>query len=142
MSIHRTKATFIGLLEAGRVNEWVVTEKLGDIMKMKLQSKASRKLRTKIREIQERYIIIILLSLCISQLSYLNIDMESGCIFWSLVLQPISSLVDATICCLGKDITIYFFSCNPPLSSSSAWDMSGHSSRTDYEFPIHGMAAR
>jgi beta-mannan synthase len=58
MSIHRTKATFIGLLEAGRVNEWVVTEKLGDIMKMKLQSKASRKLRMKIREILERYITI------------------------------------------------------------------------------------
>jgi beta-mannan synthase len=30
MSLHRTKATFIGLLEAGRANEWVVTEKLGD----------------------------------------------------------------------------------------------------------------
>ncbi|RDY09571.1 Glucomannan 4-beta-mannosyltransferase 2, partial [Mucuna pruriens] len=30
MSMHRTKATFIGLLEAGRANEWVVTEKLGD----------------------------------------------------------------------------------------------------------------
>ncbi|XP_057736402.1 glucomannan 4-beta-mannosyltransferase 9-like isoform X2 [Arachis stenosperma] len=34
MSMHRTKATFIGLLEAGRVNEWVVTEKLGDALKM------------------------------------------------------------------------------------------------------------
>ncbi|XP_030938479.1 glucomannan 4-beta-mannosyltransferase 2 [Quercus lobata] len=30
MSMHRTKATWIGLLEAGRANEWVVTEKLGD----------------------------------------------------------------------------------------------------------------
>ncbi|OIW03897.1 hypothetical protein TanjilG_30173 [Lupinus angustifolius] len=30
MSLHRTKATLIGLFEAGRVNEWVVTEKLGD----------------------------------------------------------------------------------------------------------------
>lgn len=29
MSFHRTKATFIGLLELGSVNEWVVTEKLG-----------------------------------------------------------------------------------------------------------------
>lgn len=29
MSFHRTKATFIGLLELGNVNEWVVTEKLG-----------------------------------------------------------------------------------------------------------------
>nr|CAD1820528.1 unnamed protein product [Ananas comosus var. bracteatus] len=35
MSLHRTKATFIGLLEAGRVNEWVVTEKLGDTLKAK-----------------------------------------------------------------------------------------------------------
>ncbi|CAM0913593.1 unnamed protein product [Alopecurus aequalis] len=30
MSFHRTKATFIGLLEFGSVNEWVVTEKLGN----------------------------------------------------------------------------------------------------------------
>lgn len=30
MSLHRTKATLIGLLEYGRANEWVVTEKLGD----------------------------------------------------------------------------------------------------------------
>ncbi|XP_057456022.1 glucomannan 4-beta-mannosyltransferase 2 [Lotus japonicus] len=30
MSLHRTKATIIGLLEYGRANEWVVTEKLGD----------------------------------------------------------------------------------------------------------------
>lgn len=35
MSLHRTKATLIGLLEAGRVNEWVVTEKLGDVLKAK-----------------------------------------------------------------------------------------------------------
>ena len=66
MSLHRTKATFIGLLEAGRVNEWVVTEKLGDILKMKLPGKVSKKLRTRIAE---RYIIIIFLSLCTSQLS-------------------------------------------------------------------------
>ncbi|KAI3904125.1 hypothetical protein MKW98_021711 [Papaver atlanticum] len=32
MSMHRTKGTFIGLLDAGRVNEWVVTEKLGDAL--------------------------------------------------------------------------------------------------------------
>ncbi|CAL1404053.1 unnamed protein product [Linum trigynum] len=32
MSLHRTKATLIGLLEAGRVNEWVVTEKLGNTL--------------------------------------------------------------------------------------------------------------
>ncbi|XP_047096476.1 probable glucomannan 4-beta-mannosyltransferase 3 [Lolium rigidum] len=33
MSFHRTKATFIGLLELRSVNEWVVTEKLGNSSK-------------------------------------------------------------------------------------------------------------
>ncbi|XP_078180023.1 glucomannan 4-beta-mannosyltransferase 1-like [Carex rostrata] len=33
MSLHRCKAVFIGLFEAGRVNEWIVTEKLGDMLK-------------------------------------------------------------------------------------------------------------
>ncbi|KAA8539198.1 hypothetical protein F0562_025890 [Nyssa sinensis] len=50
MSLHRTKATFIGLLEAGRVNEWVVTEKLGDALKTKLGSKAPKKARIRIGE--------------------------------------------------------------------------------------------
>ncbi|CAN8300113.1 unnamed protein product [Cochlearia groenlandica] len=36
MAMHRTKGTFIGLLEGGRVNEWVVTEKLGDGLETKL----------------------------------------------------------------------------------------------------------
>ncbi|XP_029118345.1 glucomannan 4-beta-mannosyltransferase 9 [Elaeis guineensis] len=48
MSLHRTKATFIGLLEVGRVNEWVVTEKLGDALKMKMAAKAARKPRIRI----------------------------------------------------------------------------------------------
>ncbi|XP_021278150.1 glucomannan 4-beta-mannosyltransferase 2 [Herrania umbratica] len=54
MSLHRTKATFIGLLEAGRANEWVVTEKLGDAVKKaadaaknKTNAKAPRKFRFK-----------------------------------------------------------------------------------------------
>ncbi|KAJ4908851.1 Glucomannan 4-beta-mannosyltransferase 9 [Raphanus sativus] len=44
MSLHRTKATFIGLLEGGRVNEWIVTEKLGDL-KAKSATKTPKKLR-------------------------------------------------------------------------------------------------
>ncbi|CAA7400204.1 unnamed protein product [Spirodela intermedia] len=48
MSLHRTKATFIGLLEAGRVNEWVVTEKLGDALKSKPAGKAPKKHRFRI----------------------------------------------------------------------------------------------
>ncbi|KAK9126504.1 hypothetical protein Scep_015350 [Stephania cephalantha] len=50
MSLHRTKATFIGLLEAGRVNEWVVTEKLGDALKAKAAVKAPKKPRLRIGE--------------------------------------------------------------------------------------------
>ncbi|VAI90524.1 probable glucomannan 4-beta-mannosyltransferase 9 [Triticum dicoccoides] len=50
MSLHRAKATFIGLLEARTVNEWVVTEKLGDTMKTKMPSKALKKLRMRIGE--------------------------------------------------------------------------------------------
>lgn len=36
MSLHRTKATFVGLFDLGRVNEWIVTEKLGDALKSRL----------------------------------------------------------------------------------------------------------
>ncbi|RVX20007.1 Glucomannan 4-beta-mannosyltransferase 2 [Vitis vinifera] len=42
MSFHRTKATLIGLLEAGRANEWVVTEKLGDTLKNKANQSSSQ----------------------------------------------------------------------------------------------------
>ncbi|XP_031116939.1 glucomannan 4-beta-mannosyltransferase 9-like isoform X2 [Ipomoea triloba] len=44
MSLHRTIATFIGLLEVGRVNEWVITEKLGNAFNTKTGSKAVNKL--------------------------------------------------------------------------------------------------
>ncbi|KAF9680173.1 hypothetical protein SADUNF_Sadunf06G0093700 [Salix dunnii] len=50
MSLHRTKATFIGLLEAGRVNEWIVTEKLGDALKGKANNKAAKKPRFRFGE--------------------------------------------------------------------------------------------
>ncbi|XP_045798723.1 glucomannan 4-beta-mannosyltransferase 1 [Trifolium pratense] len=41
MSLHRTKAAIIGLLEANRVNEWVVTEKLGNVMKQRNNARPS-----------------------------------------------------------------------------------------------------
>ena len=49
MAMHRTKGTIIGLLETSRVNEWVVTEKLGDALKGKA-TKAPKKPRFKIGE--------------------------------------------------------------------------------------------
>ncbi|RHN79628.1 putative glucomannan 4-beta-mannosyltransferase [Medicago truncatula] len=48
IALHRTKATIIGLLETSRVNEWIVTEKLGDALKGKDGGKELKKLRFKI----------------------------------------------------------------------------------------------
>jgi beta-mannan synthase len=123
MSLHRTKATFIGLLEAGRVNEWVVTEKLGDNLKIKMPSKASKNMQ--IRK-GARYIVAISLIMCISTFSSLNFNTESGCIYWSLVLQPTSSFADAMTFHLGTTIASYFYLCNQLLSSSLVWAMLGH----------------
>ncbi|KAJ0469806.1 putative glucomannan 4-beta-mannosyltransferase [Helianthus annuus] len=58
MSLHRTKATFIGLFETRRVNEWVVTEKLGDASKVKEAPQQSQS-RFKIGE------RILMLELCL-----------------------------------------------------------------------------
>lgn len=45
MAMDRAKGALIGLLEAGRVNEWVVTEKLGDAaLKMKSDVEVDKKL--------------------------------------------------------------------------------------------------
>ncbi|XP_076957621.1 glucomannan 4-beta-mannosyltransferase 9-like [Bidens hawaiensis] len=49
MSLHRTKATFVGLFETQRVNEWVVTEKIGDASKVKATTQ-QRRSRFKIGE--------------------------------------------------------------------------------------------
>ncbi|XP_020090898.1 probable mannan synthase 6 [Ananas comosus] len=49
MSLHRCKAIFIGLLEAGRANEWIVTEKLGDMLKTKPVIRVTENLRIKER---------------------------------------------------------------------------------------------
>lgn len=68
MSLHRTKATLIGLFEAGRVNEWVVTEKLGDsVNKTKADAaknkanhiiKSAKKSRLRISERSEFSVLI------------------------------------------------------------------------------------
>ncbi|KAJ9554829.1 hypothetical protein OSB04_009443 [Centaurea solstitialis] len=50
MSFHRSKATIIGLLGANRVNEWVVTEKLGNATKQKSNIKPIKKSRSRFGE--------------------------------------------------------------------------------------------
>ncbi|KAM0000882.1 putative glucomannan 4-beta-mannosyltransferase [Helianthus debilis subsp. tardiflorus] len=58
MSLHRTKATFIGLFETQRVNEWIVTEKQGNASKVKTTTQQSQS-RFKISE------RILMLELCV-----------------------------------------------------------------------------
>ncbi|KAF5770151.1 putative glucomannan 4-beta-mannosyltransferase [Helianthus annuus] len=58
MSLHRTKATFIGLFETQRVNEWIVTEKHGNTSKVKTATQQSQS-RFKISE------RILMLELCV-----------------------------------------------------------------------------
>ncbi|PWA36182.1 nucleotide-diphospho-sugar transferase [Artemisia annua] len=53
MSLHRTKATFIGLFETNRANEWVVTEKHGDALK-----EASEPLLSPRLKIRDRLLIL------------------------------------------------------------------------------------
>ncbi|XP_042437655.1 probable glucomannan 4-beta-mannosyltransferase 11 [Zingiber officinale] len=55
MSLHRCKAVYIGLLEAGRVNEWVVTEKLGNALKTKQISAVAKKFP---RNLWERFLFL------------------------------------------------------------------------------------
>ncbi|XP_008780554.2 glucomannan 4-beta-mannosyltransferase 1-like isoform X2 [Phoenix dactylifera] len=50
MSLHRCKAVYIGLFDAGRVNEWVVTEKLGNMLKTKPVVNAARTFQKKFWE--------------------------------------------------------------------------------------------
>lgn len=56
MSLLRAKAAIIGLLEANRVNEWVVTEKHGNTKKQKNNIKTLKKSRSRVGE---RYLSIL-----------------------------------------------------------------------------------
>jgi beta-mannan synthase len=50
MSMHRMKATLIGLFETGRVNEWVVTEKLGEAINLKPEPQILEKTSLRLRD--------------------------------------------------------------------------------------------
>lgn len=50
MSLVRTKALVMGLFETGRVQEWVVTEKLGEGLKTKLIAQAPEEHHVRFRD--------------------------------------------------------------------------------------------
>ncbi|CAK7343156.1 unnamed protein product [Dovyalis caffra] len=88
MSLHRTKAAIIGLLEVNRVNEWVVTEKLGNTVRQKNTSKASKKVRSCIGDSRQNsrpradngdvYVILCNLRPTLWERSFLRISITSS----------------------------------------------------------------
>jgi hypothetical protein len=111
MSLHRSKATLIGLLEAGRANEWVVTEKLGNALKMKSASKANkRQFMKQLMRIWDRYGTKMDSSSCwyfscVLQLTFVTYD--SGYTLRSSVLEHFCSPADAMILHMGRTISSY-----------------------------------
>lgn len=121
MSLHRTKATIIGLLEASRVNEWIVTEKLGDALKSKPASKTPKKPRFRIGERYAFYNIFTLKSSNVlyfklvefgyTIISFVKLVFKklTGFIYLSLELELISSSVAVMMFSLGKTTSSYSF---------------------------------
>ncbi|PKA66648.1 Glucomannan 4-beta-mannosyltransferase 9 [Apostasia shenzhenica] len=66
MALHRCKAVFIGLCEAGRSNEWIVTQKLGDTLKAKRNPNTIKSLRRKFWERlhHQELVVGVLLIIC------------------------------------------------------------------------------
>ncbi|KAL1205827.1 putative glucomannan 4-beta-mannosyltransferase 15 [Cardamine amara subsp. amara] len=64
MAMHRTKGTFIGLLEGGRVNEWVVTEKLGDALETKLLPQVKKPCNGVLERINSKEMMVGIYILC------------------------------------------------------------------------------
>ncbi|XP_055812124.1 glucomannan 4-beta-mannosyltransferase 1-like [Solanum dulcamara] len=85
MSLHRSKAAIIGLLEASRVNEWVVTEKLGNTMKQKYSAKASKKPRSRIGE--RIHVLELLMGMYMLHCAIYNMLFGSDHFFIYLFLQ-------------------------------------------------------
>ncbi|CBI32777.3 unnamed protein product, partial [Vitis vinifera] len=84
MSLHRTKAAIIGLLEANRVNEWVVTEKLGNLMKQK-NAKASKKSRSRVGE--RIHLLELIMGMFMLHCAIYNLLFREDHFFIYLILQ-------------------------------------------------------
>nr|GEX91819.1 glucomannan 4-beta-mannosyltransferase 9-like [Tanacetum cinerariifolium] len=84
MSLHRTKATFIGLFETNRVNEWVVTEKHGDASKDLSKPLIKRRFKISDRLLILELIVGVLifisasLEFCIWEVSLLHIPVSTS----------------------------------------------------------------
>lgn len=93
MSLHRTRATFIGLFEVGRVNEWIVTEKLGDALKTKMSSKASKKDRFRIGERYKLHFMEIFVGLYLLLCGWYDYSFGKNRFYIYLFLQSMAFFV-------------------------------------------------
>ncbi|KAJ8459996.1 hypothetical protein OPV22_032922 [Ensete ventricosum] len=91
MSMHRMKATVIGLFEAGSVNEWVVTEKLGDTLlektKIPILEKPSSRLRERIYLPEIGFAVFLFLCACY------NLAYGKNSFYVYIYLQAVAFLV-------------------------------------------------
>ncbi|KAI3724079.1 hypothetical protein L2E82_35844 [Cichorium intybus] len=91
MALHRTMATFIGLFEAQRVNEWVVTEKHGGASKAKPATRQNARLGFKLSE------RVLVLELCMGIILFISgcYDLAFGkySYYIYLYLQAISFII-------------------------------------------------
>uniref|UniRef100_A0A0E0K565 glucomannan 4-beta-mannosyltransferase n=1 Tax=Oryza punctata TaxID=4537 RepID=A0A0E0K565_ORYPU len=97
MALHRLKATLIGLFEAGRANEWIVTQKLGNIQKLKSIVRVTKNCRFKDRfhclEIMTEMIFFTSF-FCPNRSCILQLDLNS----WASVSPVRSSQGNCKIC--------------------------------------------
>ncbi|XP_031103962.1 glucomannan 4-beta-mannosyltransferase 1-like [Ipomoea triloba] len=88
MSLHRTKAAIIGLLEANRANEWVVTEKLGNAAKQRQTVRAPRRRTCRLRD--RIHMLEIMMGVFMLQCALYDIMFGHDLFYIYLVLQALA----------------------------------------------------
>ncbi|RAL50668.1 hypothetical protein DM860_015815 [Cuscuta australis] len=92
MAMHRTKGTFVGLMEIGRVNEWIVTEKLGDAFKLKSAVQQTiKKPRFKIAE--RMHLLELGFGVYLMFCGFYDLFFGRQLYFWYIILQGIAFFI-------------------------------------------------
>ncbi|CAA3005122.1 mannan synthase 1-like [Olea europaea subsp. europaea] len=77
--------------EANRVNEWIVTEKLGNMMKQKFSARAARRPRSRIRE--RIHISELIVGMCLLHCAVYNMFYGNNHFYIYLLLQAVAFFV-------------------------------------------------
>ncbi|XAR69698.1 Glucomannan 4-beta-mannosyltransferase [Bertholletia excelsa] len=87
MSLHRTIATFNGLLEAGRSNEWIVTKKLGEALKAKDAVEATKTQRNHFKFGERFHLLELGIGLYLLLCGYYSLTIGGMRYFVYIILQ-------------------------------------------------------